>query len=224
VEDHISVRQLLETFVAYLPGFVVTGVSEEDGPALAAARRHEVDIVILDLMIPGDGGMNTLQRLMQLPQPPRVVIYSATVTVHSLKLAMAHGAYGYVDKSDSIEDLRTALQRVQAGGVHFSQRASQLLTTLLAPVSRENNEQERLELRVLELLARGATIKEAAHELKVSAQRVYRIRQLVMERAHARNAQDLIRYAIEVGLVGAYRAETSSWPAPGNSSKSVGGT
>lgn len=207
VEDHVSVRQLLESFLAHLSGFVVVGASADDGPLLEVAPRGEVDLVILDLMIPGEGGITTLQKLGRQPQAPRVLIYSATVTVHSLKLAMAHGAYGYVDKTDSIHELRTALERVQAGGVHFSPRPSRLLVSLITPANADRERQETVELRVLELLARGRSIKEAAHQLEISAQKVYRLRQTLMERARAKNPQDLVRYAIEVGLVGAYQAE-----------------
>jgi DNA-binding NarL/FixJ family response regulator len=64
---------------------------------------------------------------------------------------------------------------------------------------------DKVELRVLELLAGGCSIKEVAHELQISNQKVYRIRQTLLEQAKAKSAQDLTRYAIELGLLGVHR-------------------
>lgn len=206
VEDHISVRQLLEAFINLIPGFKVVGVSAGEGPAWEASQRGEVDLLVLDLMIPGIGGINALQKLRALPAPPRVIIYSGTTTVHSLQLALAHGAAGYVDKGDSIEELKAGLQRVSEGGIYFSQGASRLMSSLMRSGPDGMLKLEPTEFRVLELLACGYSIKDIAKELKLSDQKVYRIRQSLMERADARNAQDLVRYAFEIGLVGLHRA------------------
>ena len=206
VEDHISVRQLLEAFINLIPGFKVIGVSATEVPAWEAARRGEVDLVVLDLMIPGIGGINALHKLRALPAPPRVIIYSGTTTVHSLQLALAHGAAGYVDKGDSIEELKAGLQRVSEGGIYFSQGASRLMSSLMRSGPGGMLKLDPTEFRVLELLAGGYSIKDIAKEMKLSDQKVYRTRQSLMERAEARNAQDLVRYAFEIGLVGLHRA------------------
>ena len=206
-EDHLSIRQLLQSFISLQPGFVVAGSSPDAPPALGAARAGEVDIVILDLMLRGDGGIAALMKLGELARPPRVLIYSATSTAHSLQLALAHGAAGYVEKSDSLDELSLALSRLREGGMHFSPGPSRLLTTLLRPEVRGRRRGEDIELKVLEKLARGVAVKAAAHELGLSVQKVYRVRQTLMERANASTAQDLTRYAIEMGLVGAHRAD-----------------
>ncbi|MBM3842035.1 MAG: response regulator transcription factor [Verrucomicrobia bacterium] len=206
VEDHISVRQLLEAFINLIPGFKVVGVSAGKAPAWEASQRGEVDLVVLDLMIPGIGGINALQKLRALPVPPRVIIYSGTTTVHSLQLALAHGAAGYVDKGDSIEELKVGLQRVSEGGIYFSQGASRLMSSLMRSGPGGMLKLEPTEFRVLELLAGGYSIKDIAKEMKLADQKVYRTRQSLMERADARNAQDLVRYAFEIGLVGLHRA------------------
>ena len=205
IEDHLSIRQLLESFLSLQPGFVVAGSSPDAAPALGAARAGGIDIVVLDLMIRGDGGIAALRRFREMTRPPKVLIYSGTSTVHSLQLALAHGAAGYVEKSDSLDELKLALGRVRQGGMHFSSGPSRLLTLLLRAPVHGRKRTEDTEVNVLEKLARGMTIKEAAHELKLSTQKVYRIRATLMERANARSSQDLTRYAIEMGLVGAQR-------------------
>jgi DNA-binding NarL/FixJ family response regulator len=207
IEDHLSIRQLLESFLSLLPGFVVAGSSPDAAPSLGAARAGGIDIVLLDLMIRGDGGIAALRRFRELPRPPKVLIYSATTTVHSLQLALTHGAAGYVEKSDSLDELKLALGRVRQGGMHFSSGPSRLLTLLLRQPARGRERTEETELKVLEKLARGMTIKEAAHELKLSTQKLYRVRATLMERANAHSSQDLTRYAIEVGMVGAQRSD-----------------
>jgi DNA-binding CsgD family transcriptional regulator len=65
-----------------------------------------------------------------------------------------------------------------------------------------SDESAQLELELLGRFARGLTMKEAALEMKISQQKAYRIRQMLMESAGAKNAQDLTRYAMEIGLAG----------------------
>lgn len=207
IEDHLSIRQLLESFLAILPDFSVAGSSPDAEPAVAAARAEGIDVVILDLMIRGDGGISALQRFNDLPRPPRVLIYSATTTIHSLQLSLAHGAAGYVEKSDSLDELKLALNRLREGGMHFSPGPSQLLASILRTPTRARKRKEDTELKVLEKLAQGNTIKATAHDLGLSVQKVYRLRQTLMDRANAHTTQDLTRYAIEVGLVGARRED-----------------
>jgi DNA-binding NarL/FixJ family response regulator len=125
--------------------------------------------------------------------------------VQSLQLAMSYGAYGYIEKTDSIEELKKAIVRVQASGVHFSPGPGRLLTTLIRSGPVASGVEARNELRLLELFARGFSIKAAAFEMGITNQKAYRIRQSLMHRAQARNVQDLTRYAIEIGLLGAGR-------------------
>lgn len=202
VEDHAAVRQMLEAFVSSLPGFGVAGASVDDPPAVEAAERAAVDVVLLDLMLPGQGGMNALKRLSRVPLAPRVVIFSATATTHSLRLAIALGAFGYVYKGDSIDELRTALQRVRSGGVHFSDRPSQLLTAMIGERWSAQAPTDHMELPVLEMLARGRSLREAAVDLRLSKKRIYGIRRKLLRQAKARSTSELIRYAREIGLHG----------------------
>ncbi len=90
-EDHLSIRQLLKSFISLQAGFAVAGSSPDAPPALGAARAGEIDIVILDLMLRGDGGIGALIKLGELARPPRALIYSATATTHSLQLALSPG-------------------------------------------------------------------------------------------------------------------------------------
>jgi two-component system response regulator EvgA len=207
IEDHLSIRQLLESFLGILPGFAVAGSSPDAEPAVAAAKRGDTDLIILDLMIRGEGGMAALQQFSGLPRPPRVLIYSATTTIHSLQLSLANGAAGYVEKSDSLDELKLALNRLREGGMHFSPGPSRLLASILRTPARTRKRADDVELKVLEKLARGNTIKATAHDLGLSVQKVYRLRQTLMNRSNVRTTQDLTRYAIEVGLVGARRED-----------------
>lgn len=205
VEDHASVREFLEAFVALLPGYRIVGASENAAPALAAAQQGQIDLVILDLMIPGEGGMTALEKFRGGPAAPKILIYSATVTAHSVQMAIQHGALGYVEKTDPVEELKAALERVRGGGMHYSQRASRVLNTIVQPEAMGERRPGQLELRVLELLARGATMKEVSYRLQISYAKAYRVRQALMERAQIKNPSDLVRYAIEVGVLGTHR-------------------
>jgi two-component system invasion response regulator UvrY len=193
-------RGLLENFFAVSPGFAFVGGSDSAEPALAAAAKGEVDLVVLDLLIRGEGGLLALQRIKDLPRPPSVLVFSATASIHSLRLAVMYGASGYLEKSAPLEEISTALRRIRAGGVHFGERPSQLLTTIMRSSSEASSALARNELRLLELMAAGKCFKTIAHEMSVSPQKVYRVRQSLMRRAGTRSTPDLIRYMVEIGL------------------------
>ena len=207
IEDHLSIRQLLQGFVSSLPGFAVAGSSPDAAPALRGVRAGQIDLVILDLMIQGGGGIGALLKFRGETNPPRVVIYSATATMHSLQLALSHGATGYVAKTDSLEELGLALKRVRAGGTHLSPDPARLLVSSPKPRVGVRKTVGEVELGVLAKLARGTTVKGTALDLGLSLQKVYRVRQTLMERSGARTPQDLTRYAIEMGLVSAHRSD-----------------
>lgn len=215
VEDQAAAREFFLAFMATVPGFKTVGASERADPALAAAAEGRLDLVVLDLMLPDDGGMSALAKFRRLPNAPKALIYSATVTTHSVQMAISHGALGYVEKTEPLPELRAALERVRSGGMHLSPRASRMLCALVHPGAAGDPRPEPMECQMLELLARGATLKAVAFELKISYPKAHRLRQTLMTRARVARPADLVGYAAAIGLLGSRPAGRGSVPKKG---------
>jgi two-component system NarL family response regulator len=202
VEDELAARKLVCAVVGTLPGFTVVGKSDRADPALDAAGAGRVDLVILDLMLPDDGGMSALRKFRCLPEAPRILIYSATVTAHSVQMAVSLGALGYVEKTEPLPEFRAALERVRDGGMHLSPQAGRMLSSLVQAKAAVEEKPSTLESRLLELLAGGASLKAAAYELQISYGKAHRLRQTLMARAQVGHSADLAGYAAAIGLAG----------------------
>lgn len=207
VEDHACVRELMEIFFTTVPGFSLVGASVDAAPILNFSR-NDADIILLDLMIPGLGGLEAMRQLREQANPPQIIVFSGTATIHSVHAALSLGAVGYIEKSESLESLRAALARVDHGECYFSTGPSRILAQLARTCGRSLHGQlsAKRELHALSLFVRGETIKSVATDLRISVQTAYNIRQTLLERAHARNPLDLLHYAIEIGLLGSRRA------------------
>ncbi|MEY4939713.1 MAG: hypothetical protein RIQ93_1448 [Verrucomicrobiota bacterium] len=200
VEDHAALRGLLESFFTLSTGFQLVGGSDSADPAIAAAEEGKIDLVVLDLLIPGRGGLLALQQLRHTARPPSVLIFSASASIHSLRLAVVYGASGYLEKSAPLEEVFTALRRIRAGGVHFGERPSQLLAAIMRSAAGPSSRLARQELLLLELMASGKSFKTIAAEMNVSPQKTYRVRKSLMRRCGALTTADLLRYMAKIGL------------------------
>jgi DNA-binding NarL/FixJ family response regulator len=203
VEDHQLFRELLGDFLGTVPGMEVVGGSSDEAGLMAAVAETKVDVVILDLNLHSVGGMRILESLAKLSTFPAVLILSATVTEHSIQLAMRLGARGYVDKTASLEEVKLAVGRLADGGVYFSETPSRMLGQLLLRAAKEdpNHDLSVRETEILTRLAHGAIVKEVASELNISKWSVYRVRSDLLRKLNARNDQDLFAYAMRIGLI-----------------------
>lgn len=203
VEDHQLFRELLGDFLRTVPGIEIVGGSSDEAGLMAAVADTKVDVVILDLNLHSVGGMRILESLAKLSTFPAVLILSATVTEHSIQLAMRLGAKGYVDKTASLEEVKLAVGRLAEGGVYFSETPSRMLGQLLLRAAKDdpNNELSARETEILTRLAHGAIVKEVASELNISKWSVYRVRSDLMRKLNARSDQDLFAYAMRIGLI-----------------------
>lgn len=209
LEDHAAISQLLTDFIAGEPAYRVAGASANSEPLLAACARGEVDLVLLDLMLEGIGGLRVLDELNRFEPRPKVVVFSATVTQHTVKTALSWGVQGYVEKAAPLEELHAAIARAASGGVFLSRRVSAITRRLIEQRNPklEDAALSPRELRVLELLARGVTTKEIARELSLSEPATYRVKNAISAKLQAWSDPELTLQALRMGLIGALESD-----------------
>ena len=203
VEDHVIFRTLLADYLSHATEVKLQGQSNDEVELLAACERGEVDAVVLDLNLKQSGGLAILEKLSQTRQPPAVMILSATVTEHSLQHAVRLGAKAYVEKSASLEEVKHALLRLREGKAYFSDHAGRIMTQL---AFRDPKTDGRLDLtaretELLRLLARGLPITEIAQHFELSKWSIYRMRGELMQKLNTRSPDDLVSYALRIGLI-----------------------
>jgi len=200
VEDQRSLCDMIAVFVQRLPGFRLVGASQTAEPALARAAAGDLDLVILDLQIPGMCSIDAMQQLAAQPIPPRVVVYSGRCSLLSVQMALAHGAFGYVVKSDSLDDFEAVLLRVANGAVHFGQGASTFVAQLFGGQNRPRAIDLGRDIRAVRLLAGGASIDELAARLGVKKSMAYQICRSLRERSGCRTTDIFRDYVASIGF------------------------
>jgi DNA-binding NarL/FixJ family response regulator len=196
VDDHALVRAGLKRLLATLPGTqVLEAANGRD--ALTAIRQTRPDLVILDLNLPGLGGLELLRRLIRSGAGPVLVLTMHAEPLYA-KRALDAGAAGYVTKNASPDELLTAVRKVTAGGRYVE---AELAQALAAPASGGALDSlNARELEIMRLLAGGASLAEIAAAVGVGYKTVANnCGQIKMKLGVTRTA-DLVRLAIETGV------------------------
>jgi len=190
-DDHPVVLGGVERFCEAEPDLeVVAAVSSIDA-LHAALERSRADVVSLDVQLPGMEGPRTVEAIAAHGAP--VLLF----TLHPVDAAIAAlvqaGARGYVSKSRSLVEYADALRAVAAGERHLPDELAPLLDAPARPGPRELLTPRELE--VFEQLVGGATVKEAAFELGLSASTVYTHLDRIRAKVGVRTQAELVRYA-----------------------------
>jgi two-component system invasion response regulator UvrY len=203
VDDHELLRRgLKEVLAEAFPEieFGEAGSSPEAHARLAAA---DWDLVLLDINLPGRGGLEVLAESRRLrPRTPVLVISAYTedeFAVRALKL----GAAGYLNKNRSSEEVRAAVRKILAGGKYVTPSLAEKLADFVgqeggAPLHEALSGRE---LQVLRLVACGHSTKEIATQLALSEKTIGTYRSRVAQKIGASTSVELTRYAIKHGLV-----------------------
>lgn len=197
-DDHVLIREGLRKVLAREPDMQVVGEAS-DGPGLIRLlRTTDADVVLMDINMPGDGSLETLQVIAALRPGLPVLIISMLPEEHAALRYLRMGAAGYVSKEAAADELVGAIRRVLGGGRYVSPALAERLAT--GAPSRHELLSPR-ELQVLRLIARGRSVKGIAEELSLSVSTVHTHRAHVLAKLNLRSDVDLARYAVQIRLV-----------------------
>ncbi len=201
-DDHAVVRQGLKQILADTFGMKVVAEAADGAAVLERLRGGGVDIVVLDLSMPGMSGVEVIKQIRR--EYPSV--YILVLSIHSedqyAVRVMRAGASGYLTKESAPGELVAALRRVADGHKYVSgSLAEKLAMGLERGADREPHETlSDREYEVLRRLAAGQTVGQIAAELVLSPKTVSTFRSRLMRKMHMHNNAEVIRYAITHGL------------------------
>ncbi|HSJ99738.1 MAG TPA: response regulator transcription factor [Kofleriaceae bacterium] len=197
-EEQGIVRWALHEALAKAPGIEVVGDAGTVEETIAMIRDAKPDVLVIDTTLRDHTGFDVLAQIRQLETGPVVVLAPHTEPGYAAR-AIAAGAHGYVSKSESPERLLEAIRAVSRGEQFLPHNVAEMVAMGGHPASSLTAR----ELQVMEMLARGMTNREIAHDLDISIKTVDTHRGHVLKKLGLRNNSELTRFAVKHGYVSA---------------------
>ncbi len=202
VDDHAIVRSGLKQYLAEHVDLRVTGEAANGREALELVRGGEVDVLLLDLSMPDQSGVDVLSGIKaRFPDLP-VLILSGFPEAHYATTMLRQGASGYLNKECDPEEIVQAVRTVARGRRYITPAVAEILADNVAGDDRPPHEalSER-ELQVFLRLAKGETIGHMAEGMHLSVKTVSTYRTRVLEKLKLQTNSDLTYYAMKNGLI-----------------------
>lgn len=205
VDDHTLFRTGLAGLLSQRDGFDVVADYGSGEEFLAALESLEVDVVFMDISMPGIDGAETTRRALEIRPELKIITLSMYGDDHYYTRMVVSGASGFLLKDSEIDEVYAAVESAMAGDSYFS---SALLGSLTRNMSVLNalspNEEDELSDREMEILVevcRGLSNQEIADKLFISKRTVDKHRANILEKTGCRNTANLVVYAIKNHLV-----------------------
>jgi two-component system invasion response regulator UvrY len=199
VDDHAVVREGLRRLLVALPNVEIFDAAT-GREALSFVQKQQPDLILLDLHLPGIGGIELLRRLITMSPNVRVLVFSMHAEMMYAARALQAGARGYVSKNASPEELQIALNRVIEGGRYVEREIAQELA-VRGPVNADPwNQLTERDLEILRLLSEGRSLAQVAAAIGVSYKTVANICTQIKAKLGVTRTADLVRLSIEMGV------------------------
>ena len=200
VDDHPVVRQGLKRVLAADSDIVVTGESSDGESAVSAALAGGFDILVLDLTLPGLSGFDVLARVRAGRPALKVLVLTMHAERHYAMRVLRNGAHGYLTKDSPPTAVLEAIRVIARGERYVPSNVAASLIDAPKADSPHDKLTER-ELAVLVAIGRGQTPSEIATMLELSNSTVSTHISRIRAKLDARSIGDIVRYAVQSGLV-----------------------
>jgi two-component system invasion response regulator UvrY len=201
-DDHAVVREGLKQIVRETSDMVVTGEAADGREVLRLIHEHDWDVVLLDIAMPGRGGLDILKELKaEKPRLPVLMLSMYPEEQYAVR-ALKAGASGYLTKESVPDELISAIRKVSAGGKYVSSSlAEKLAYDLEADAERPVHETlSDREYQVMCMIARGETLRSIADKLCLSIKTISTYRSRILEKMRMKNNAEIMHYAIKYHL------------------------
>jgi two-component system, NarL family, invasion response regulator UvrY len=202
-DDHPLIRDGLKSLLAREIDFTVSAEATNGHEVLEAIAKLPIDIILLDITMPGKGGFDVMAELKKQGKSIPVLILTAHPERRYAPLAFRLGASGYVTKTSASTELVAAIRTVISGKRYVSPALLQQLAEDFQSKAKGllHEELSDREYQVFILIASGSSIHEIASELNISEATAYTHRERIFDKMKVKSIAELTRYAMEQGLL-----------------------
>lgn len=202
-DDHALIREGLKKILKAAQDISVVGEAQNAREVMEEVKKQELDVVILDISLPGKSGLELLKDLKQEYPALPILILSMHPEDRFAVRALKAGAAGYVTKESAVEELVKAIRKVVHGRKYVSPAlAEKLAFDLETDTGKPPHESlSDREYQVMCLIAVGKSVREIAGELFLSISTVNTYRGRILEKMNMKTDAELIRYAVQNQLI-----------------------
>jgi len=202
-DDHGIVRRGLKQIVSECEGMVVAGEAAGGQEALDLARREQFDVAVIDIAMPGRGGLDILKELRAERPLMKVIVLSVYSEEQYAIRSLRDGASAYLTKANATDELVNAIQAVAAGKRYITPSVAERLATYVEQEgARPPHEAlSGREMQVFLFIGSGKSPAEIARELSLSIKTVSTYRARVLEKMRLGSNAEIMKYAIHHNLV-----------------------
>jgi len=203
VDDHALVRAGLRQFFAEQADFAIAGEAANGREALDIVRQAQVDVVVLDINMPGSSGVDALAAIKARAPALPVLILSGFSEAQYATTLLRQGASGYLNKDCDPDEIVAAVRMLARGRRYITPGVAERLADALgSPADQPAHEQlSERELQVFLRLAQGQTVGQLAEGLHLSVKTVSTYRGRIMDKLQLASNSDLTYYALKNGLI-----------------------
>ncbi|HEX8246101.1 MAG TPA: response regulator transcription factor [Longimicrobium sp.] len=206
VDDHAVLRAGLRALLEAEPGFLVVGEAGTGEEGVMKARQLLPDVVVMDLSMPGAGGLEAVREISAMGREIRTLVLTMHGEEEHLLPVLEAGGSGYVNKRSADEELIEAIRTVASGEVFLYPSGAKLLLRGLKQKAQPGEEDplEKLtdrEREVLGFTVEGFSSSEIGKKLFISPKTVDTYRARIMEKLNLHHRSELVRFALQTGLL-----------------------
>ena len=202
-DDHELVRTGIRRLLEDSQQVTIVGEADCGEDALQLAHSLKPDVILMDVNMPGIGGVETCRRILQRNPRQKIII----LTVHNErtfpKRLLEIGAKGYLTKECGVDEMLNAIKQVSTGASYIATSIAQQLALSLLPGNDANpiDKLSRREFQVMLMISQGLSNIEISDQLCLSPKTISTYRLRLLEKLGAHSEVDLIKIAVEQGMV-----------------------
>jgi DNA-binding NarL/FixJ family response regulator len=205
-DDHVLIRHGIKKIIKANEELRVVGEASSGEELMGFLETLEVDLIILDIAMPGIGGMETLGKVKNRYPWIKILMLTMYKNKQYFYNAMAAGADGYLMKDDSDSELLVAIDKVLSGKSYISPfMAEDFADDVISMYRNERRspfqELTRREKEILQLVVKGLTSKQMAEHLHLSQRTVDHHRSNLLRKFNRKNSVEMVNYAVRNGFV-----------------------
>lgn len=205
VDDHKMVIEGLQLLLKNESDISVVGTATSGEGALESIPKQVVDVVLLDINMPGINGIDTCKKLLQQNSKLKIIAISMHKESSLIKLMLSNGAKGYVLKNAGQDEVIEAIKTVFNGKLYLDDTVNNIVVNSVANSSRQRMDSpfptlSKREKEILQLILNELTTNEIAEKLFISFGTVETHRRNMLIKTGARNTAGLVRIALEYEL------------------------